>query len=48
MKYDFIKTSWFNGEWLLWNDYFYNAGNSYSAYRLGPIILRIYHENTKT
>jgi len=48
MKYDFLKTSWFGGTPFQWNEFYLNGGKSYSIYRLGPIILRIYHENTKT
>jgi hypothetical protein len=48
MKYDFMKTSWFGGKPFQWNEFYFNNGKSYSAYRFGLVLFRVYYENTKT
>jgi len=47
-KYQLLFTGWFIGKPLQWNRFYFNGGKCYIAYRLGPLIIRVYYENTKT
>jgi hypothetical protein len=44
MKLRVLKTYWFKGGFFHWNDFKLNGGHSYTSYRLGPILIRMYDE----
>lgn len=38
----FVKLPWFKGTPVYWNQYYFNSGNPYRAYRLFCLSIRIY------
>jgi hypothetical protein len=44
MKLRVLKTYWFKGGFFHWKEYRFNGGDSYTSYRLGPILIRKYDE----
>ncbi len=41
MKVIILKSNWFKGRPFQFGDFYFNSGKPYTAYRLGPIILRV-------
>jgi len=44
MKFQVLTTSWFKGGFFHWKEHRFNGGHSYTSYRLGPILIRMYDE----
>ena len=46
MKLKLLTTSWFKGGFFHWKEHRFNGGDSYTSYRLGPVLIRVYDKIT--
>lgn len=37
-----IRWIGWGGEWFIWNHFRFNSGNPYTAWRIGPVIVKRY------